>query len=92
MAASGLCALASLLALGQSKGVLMVCGWVFGLSAVAGLYGVALHTEFDPEVLVKMVRLEPLDDQQPPALAPFGLTGLAAIGMALSSGRKPSKK
>jgi hypothetical protein len=92
VAACGLSALASLMAMGQSRAVALVCTWVFGLSAVAGLYGVALHTELEPEVVVKMLRLEALDEQAPPALAPLGLTGLASIGLVLASGGRKSKK
>jgi hypothetical protein len=89
IAACGLCAMACLASMGAARWARGLSGWVFGLSILTGLYGSFLHTEGDAGEYAKYLAFGEGGGRKDggegsPALAPLGLTGLAAIGLVVS--------
>lgn len=76
---------------------------IFAVGILAGLFGFFLHTEGNPAEIAKLftvVTVAKADggeeegrtggekkESEPPALAPLGIAGLAAIGLATSTRR-----
>lgn len=100
--AAGAGAFASILALFKPA-VRRLSSAVFALVALSGIVGVGVHTEFEPHRFSKLFTMEDRyvivranggdevdheSDDEPPPLAPLGLTGLAAIGFVLSANLK----